>query len=359
MEDNRQNITESGDKSQKMNFMDIFKILWNNRKKILISSLIGAAAGLIIAFSIPKTYTTQVTLAPEFDEGGGGGMGSLASLAGLSSAMYGSDAYYPTLYPDIVQSSAFCFSLLDVPLKTMEGQQVTLEEYLRHHTSKAWWSVIIGAPGKLMKAFKSKQDFSKVKDQFPVGFRLTEKQEELIERLNGNITADVDNKTNVVTVSVSMQDPLLSALLADTVVNRLQEFVTDYRTNKARHDLEYVQMLNDEAKEKYYKAQQKFADYLDANQGMILFSARTERDRLENEATLAFNLFNQTEQHLQRAKAKVQENTPVFAVIQPSRVPLKPSAPRKVLILIGCTMLGFLIAATRVILTTPVPVNKQ
>ena len=138
-----------------------------------------------------------------------------------------------------------------------------------------------------------------------------------------------------------MQDPLVSATLADTVVSRLQNYITDYRTNKARKDLEYAELLNEEAKDNYYKAQQKYADYLDRNNGLILHSAQTTRERLQNEATLAFNLYNQTAQQVQVAKAKVQENTPVYATVTPATVPIKATSPRKPLILVGFVFLAF------------------
>jgi uncharacterized protein involved in exopolysaccharide biosynthesis len=134
-------------------------------------------------------------------------------------------------------------------------------------------------------------------------------------------------------------------MLADTIAMRLREYVTEYRTNKARQDMEYAQKLNDEARDEYYKAQQRYADYTDKNQGLILRSAQTERDRLQNESSLAFNLYNQTAQQLQMAKAKVQQTTPVYTVVQPATVPLRPSKPSKVLILVGFVFLAVVAAS--------------
>ncbi|MDE6416411.1 MAG: chain-length determining protein, partial [Duncaniella sp.] len=125
------------------------------------------------------------------------------------------------------------------------------------------------------------------------------------------------------------------------VVSRLQEYITAYRTNKARQDLEYALKLNDEARANYYEAQQRYADYLDRNQNLSLHSAQTTRERLQNEATLAFNLYNQTAQQVQLAQAKVQETTPVYAIITPATVPIIASAPRKMLILVGFVFLAF------------------
>lgn len=157
----------------------------------------------------------------------------------------------------------------------------------------------------------------------------------------------------VVSIAVKMQDPLVAALVADTVTTRLKDYITDYRTNKARNDLEYAQLINEKAKKNYFEAQQKLADYLDRNQGLALHSAQTMRDRLQNEATLAFSIYNQTSQQVQSALAKVQENTPVYAVISPATVPVKPAGPRKLFILIGFTFLGFAACAAWMLFLQP------
>ena len=155
----------------------------------------------------------------------------------------------------------------------------------------------------------------------------------------------VDKKNSLVKLSVPMQDPLISATVADTVMRNLQNYVTDYRTNKARNDLKFTQQLYDESQRDYYAAQQRYARYMDANQNIVRRLVRTEQERLQNEMTLAYNIYNQMAQQLQLAKAKVQESTPVYAVVQPASVPLKASKPSKSMILAGFVFLAAAAAA--------------
>lgn len=330
-----------------IDLLEIAANLWANRKKLIIWSVCGAVLGLIVAFSIPREYTTTVKLAPEINDNKNtsGGLGALASMAGLSNAAAGGDAVYPMLYPDVLESVPFLTSLFDVKVETAEDdpRTVTVAEYLEEDTKSPWWSVVIGLPFKLIGLLTpdEPEDPTHKLDNF----RLTKDEDKLVKALTDRVTATVDTKTSVVTVDVTMQDPLVSAILADTVVERLKEFVTDYRTSKARNDLQYAEKLNEEAQQKYYVAQQKYAAYLDRNQGIVFRSAQVERERLENETALAFNVYNTTAQHVQRAQAKVQEALPVYAVISPATVPIKPSKPRKVLILIGFTFLAFVACA--------------
>lgn len=352
------NINDNNsDKVKEIDLLELAKKIWDRRRMVIKWCAVGAVIGIIVAFSIPKTYVTSVKLAPEKNDGksASANLGALAAMAGVSIGNSGSDAIYPKLYPDIVQSVPFCTSLFNVPLVNAKGDKhFTVAEYFENETRSPWWNAILGAPGKLLGVLRSKDDNVKeVKNHKLNTFRLTAKESGLVGALQGTISTDVDMKTNVVTISVKTQDAMVSALLADTVVSRLQEYVTAYRTDKARKDLEYIEKLNEEARADYYAAQQKLANYLDTHQGMVLYSAQTTRDRLENEATLAFNLFNQTSQQLQVAKAKVQEDTPVYARIMPATVPISAAGPRKTMILGVFIFLAFLAASAWILVVDP------
>ena len=51
--------------------------------------------------------------------------------------------------------------------------------------------------------------------------------------------------------------------------------------------------------------------------------------------TLTFNVYNSLAQKYEQDKLKVQEQTPVYAIIDPATVPLKAISPNKVIIIIA------------------------
>jgi uncharacterized protein involved in exopolysaccharide biosynthesis len=163
----------------------------------------------------------------------------------------------------------------------------------------------------------------------------------VMNAIGNAIDVSVDTKTGVTTLNVSMQDPVISAAMTDTVMNKLKDYITNYRTMKARHDLAFTEKLFEESRDNYYKAQQRYARYTDSNQNIILSSYRTESERLQNEMNLAYGVYNQAAQQLQAAKAKVMEITPVYAVVQPATVPLRPEKPKKMIILVGFVFMAF------------------
>ena len=77
--------------------------------------------------------------------------------------------------------------------------------------------------------------------------------------------------------------------------------------------------------------QKKYADYVDTHDNLILQSVRTEQERLQNDMNLAYQVYSQVANQLQVARAKVQEEKPVFAVVEPAVVPLFPSGMGKLL----------------------------
>lgn len=346
---------------KEIDLLELAYKLWDKRKTILIWAMWGVLSGLIIAFSIPKEYSTSVKLAPESKNDRTamtGGLGALASMAGISAGGSTSpDAVYPSLYPDIVESVPFATSLFEVPVTDKKGRTFTVREYLKEETRRPWWSAVMGLPGKAIGAAmgllrgKSPEDADTI--HVTDNFNLTPEENGLVGQLRQRISASIDQKTNVITIETTMQDPLVSAILVDTVVDRLREYVTDYRTNKARQDLVYAQKLNDEAQQEYYRAQQRLADYIDRNQNLATRSAQVTQERLENESSLAFNLYNETSLQVQNAKSRVQETTPVYTEITPATVPLRPTSPKKGLIIGGCAFLAIVACCAWILFGTP------
>jgi uncharacterized protein involved in exopolysaccharide biosynthesis len=332
---------------QEIDLLELAQKLWKERRLIIKACVIAAVVGIVVAFSIPKVYTTSVTLAPESGRSGGGGLSSLAALAGVNtSSSNGGDALTVNLYPDIVSSTPFLTGLFDVRVSDPKKKiDTTLYDYMLNYQKAPWWSYVTSAPFRLIgwtfSLFRDKPAEEATAAKEIDTFQLTPKQSGVMGAISSSINVTVDNKTGLTTIEVSMQNPVISAAVTDTVMNRLQEYITNYRTMKARHDLAYTEKLYEESRDKYYKAQQRYARYIDSNQNIILSSYRTESERLQNEMNLAYGVYNQTAQQLQAAKARVMEITPVYTVVQPATVPLRASKPKKSMLLIGFVFLAF------------------
>lgn len=297
---------------------------------------------MVIAFSIPREYTANAMIAPELsDNKTTGGLSSLAAMAGFNlNATSTADAIYPDLYPDIVTSTPFITGLFNVQVKDLDEEvDTTLYCYLNEHQRVPWWTLITSAPFKALGWVISLFTEEEKEDAILDPFHLTKEEADIAKELSERITVSVDKKTGVTTLSVTMQDARISACLTDTVVRRLQDYITEYRTTKARQDFQFQEKLFERKKKEYEKAQENYAKFADANKNIILLSYRAEQERLENEMRLAYQVYTSVAQQLQMAEAKVQEITPVYTIIEPATIPIKASKPRKTLMLLGIVFL--------------------
>ena len=325
-----------------IDWMGILRKIIAIRKTLYKAAGVGLVLGIIIALSIPKQYTVTVTLSPEM--GGdktGGGLASLASsFLGTAASSNSPDALNATLAPDIVASTPFILELFNTKVQTLDGElDTTLVAYLDEQKSP-WFSYIVKAPGMAIGAIKSL--FSEEADTVSVlnPFQLTKEESEKVEGLRKVLTANVDKKTAMTTLTVTMQDPKVTAIVADSVVAKLQQYIIDYRIKKAKEDCAYLEQLYKERQQEYYDAQSKYAHYFDSNRNIALQSVRAEQERLQNDMNLAYQVYSQVAQQLQVARAKIQEEKPVFAVVEPATVPLQPSGTSRKVILIGIVFLA-------------------
>lgn len=325
-----------------IDLMEYARKLWAARKLLLKVAGIAAIVGIIIAFSIPKQYTAEVTLSPESNKGGGSSMSGMAAMLGLGNISMGGDAnaLNMSMASDIMASTPFILELFNTPVKTLDGEvDTTLVAYLETE-SKPWWGMILSLPGKVIGGVKSLIS-SEEKEEKPLNpFQLTLKQKSQVESIKNIVTADMDKKTGITKIGVTLQDPLVAATLADTVITKLQMFITTYKTSKAQEDCTYWEQLYEQRKKEYYEAQEKYAQYSDMNQGVIRQSVKIEQERLQNEQSLAFQVFSQVATQLQMSRAKLQEEKPAFAVLEPASVPLLPSGTSKKIILVAIVFLA-------------------
>lgn len=351
----QKSLATEGTQETSVDFGKIFKDLLKHKRLYYVVLPCVFVLAAIYALSLPNSYSCKVTLAPEL----GNSARSVSSIVGLASSFgvnlgsgqSGVDAINPMLYPDLMTSTDFKTSLFPVQV-TLEGKKdkgekdrtMTYYDYLKNEQKIPWWS---SAKKALFSIFHSQ---SSIADSSAVDpFRLTIEQANIVTAINKNVVCDVDNKTYVITINVTDQNPVICATMADSVKTRLQKFITDYRTSKVRVDLEYYQKLAAETKARYERARRLYADFADANQDIILESVRQRQTDLENEMQLQFNAYQQVAAQLLAAEAKVQQETPAFTTLQSATVPVKKSGPKRAQICLIFLFLAFFATTTYIL----------
>ena len=334
-------IQEEYDDDQPVNWAKYFSALIKSWRKIVIATICFMVLSVVIALCQKRRYVVAVTLAPEVQGTvrSSGSLGSIASMFGfnLSSSSASADALNITIFPQIANSTPFLTQLFEVELSPMpklpkdyiearrvlEGPlpTVKLYDYLTRRTEEK----------SFMRKLKESVFGEPVVDPDYLKLdatKLTNEQYIVVQGMRKMISVSVDKKTAIATVKVTMRDPLMCAQLADTVCRRLREYVYDYRTEKQRNNLNYYTALCEDAYNAMVEAQAAYAESMDNNHNVILQKVNVRSQRLQQEATIASQVYQQMVQQRELARAQLQEVKPVFAIVEPATMPLRPANSR-------------------------------
>lgn len=331
-----------------IDWQDLLSKAWRGKKFIITVTVVFMFLGLISALTMTRLYSSKVTLVPELGKSTSSSLSSISSMLGLGGMTMGSsaDAYHVTVYPEVVASTPFVAKMFDMRVTDpKKGIDTTLVGYL----TRERFSIgnVIGYVTKpIFSLFSNKEEETKGNELNL--FHLTKEQDRIVKTMNKAIQVDVDKKTGETTIQVTMDNPVIAATVADTVCKHLREYIVEYRTRKAREDLENYKKIADESYQRYLKASKAYAYYQDHNRGLILNAVISEGSRLSNELQIASQLYQQMKLQAEMARGKVIDEKPVFAIIQPATVPLLPQNSRAKVLIIW-TFVGFVLSCAWVL----------
>lgn len=326
----------------RINLIDLAALVIADFRRTLLWAFVAAVAGVIVAFSIPRIYKSSVSLAPEEMQSSlGSGVSSLASMVGLDMHIGTSDAIYPEIYPEIMHSPEFLVGLFPIPIATADGEiETDYRTYLAKHQRMPWWAWPKAWAVRQIRQLKG--ETVKAADAPVDPARLTRDEDALVRGMDNLIRCDVDKKTNVITLTVTAQDPLVAKTIVDSTMAHLQNYITDYRTSKARADLAYIEQIYEKARVQYESARARHAAAADTRRDVVMESSRSVLRDLENDMQLKYGIFTQVAEQRQLAEANVQKMTPAFTVIKTATVPVRHANRPKILILALFTFFGVL-----------------
>lgn len=318
----------------KFDVLELLKTIWSEKKKIVIWGSAGLVIGIIIALSIPRTYTSVILILPENNsrQTNGSQMSALAGMMGVNlSAESGSGGVSTQLYPLIITTEPFLMDMASVNIP-FEGNTIPLSDYILNEQSSPWWDYILYLPSFI---FSGDDENATIQNTPKMKMRY-------LKGIASKLSVYEDKKTKTIKLIVSMQSPEIAKVVVDSMFVLLQDFVVDYQTKKLQENLKNSEVMFEQAKEKYHIADELYAVSLDRNQGLASNAAQVKLDRLANEKNLAYGVYRQLAEQVEINRIKLFEDTPIATVLEPATVPLTPTAPNRKLIVIVWGILGAL-----------------
>ncbi len=339
-------------KDDEIDLVALVKTIWAGRKIIFYSVGIAILIGLVIAFTSPVKYTASATLLPSAEKKGGG-LGNLSALAGMAGinlgAMMGSSSGIPAdLYPQVMGSYPFLNELIHQEFHFEKyAEPRSFYDYCMADTIPSFGGTMlkytIGLPWTLKNAIFSGGKNTLVKTIDHGVLNPSEDDLDILKEAESMLSAEVDKKSSLVTITAEASEPVFAAQYAQKAVDLLQKYVIDYKTEQVRQNLDFVQQRFDEKKVAYEEAQQAFFDFKDRHRNMVTERVDLEYQRLSDAYDMASAVYKGLAQQLEQARIAVKEETPVFAILEPVQVPFEKSAPKKGMILVISIFLGIFI----------------
>jgi uncharacterized protein involved in exopolysaccharide biosynthesis len=333
---------------------EIIQFLKNSRWRIILGGVIGLAIGALYAFSKPNIYAAQVTVMPEIQTKGSATLGNLGALAGLAGINVDNattaDAIRPDLYPNILQSVPFALDMLKRPVYAQQFQaKMTLQEFIERMGRESMMGKLFGGSADDQNDATPQSAKTDAND-LSQPIQVTKKQDKLIQEVQASASVAYDKKTGIVTISAVEPDPVVAANVARLSLDYLTNYIVTYRTQKARDQVGFLAKQVREAKGRYQSAEYALSSYRDRNRSTYLYTAKLEEQRLQADYLLEQSVYNELAKQYEQAKIKVQEETPVFKILEPPTVPLRKSAPKRTVIILGFAVVGAIISLVIVLI---------
>jgi hypothetical protein len=313
----------------------VLSIAFLYQKAIIKSILIFGVLGYAISYFISEKFKVDASIMPELQTRSALALsrfGALAELTGINLDTDGAitEAVRPDLYPNILNSNQFRVEALNQPVVSLAGKKYpTLVAFLTDPS--------LSLSGKLLGG--------KSVAAFPI--LTTDKQPTLLEEdillsLQNQIIADFDKQSGLIRVRVELTDPLIAAQIARFAVKYLEKYVSTYRTGKLNQNLVFLTRQQQQARLRYTQLKRQLAAYRDSHRAIFLQSASVDGEELEAETTVARNVLTDITRQYEQTRLLIQEQTPIFQVLEPPTPPARRSAPRRAYFVLFSAMVGII-----------------
>ena len=352
MTEQQTTIQPTAQDDDEIDLMVLAKTFWKGRWTVIVTLLLGGVIGVFVAMTTPNEYTATTIMVPQTSgkSSSMGSLGGLAALAGidLNSASQSGDMS-PILYPKILSSIPFKLELMNTPVQFKDFEKpISLFDYIAKNKKTSTLGTLkkytIGLPGVIALAIKGE----KPKPELPKRVRnqpimLTEDQYRVSKALDNIISLEVDAKQGYLTLTVVMPEALVAAQLAQKAQELLQQNITDFKIQKAKEDLEFIQGRYNEAQAKANGYQINIAQKTDQYKDLTSAVPQVQATRVQTKYGIASTVYQELAKQLEQAKIQVKKDTPVFTIVEPVSVPLEKSKPNRLLILLIWIFVGGII----------------
>ena len=289
---------------------NLLRILWRSRKTIVMSTLAVIILSVGISLILPKSFKSTAVILPQNNQSMLGAFSGLSNLASLTGLSFGQSSM-EQLFPDIVNSEALLKQVI----------------YTRYKTEKFADSV------NLIQYWEIEEDTE------------TENFEEALEKFRKNIIVDYDKRTNIVSITYSIGEIQLVSDVLNKVIALLDEYIRKMKITSATEQRNWIEQRLVQVQNDLASSENALKDFREKNR-IISNSPQLllEQQRMIRDVEINTVIYTELKKQYELARIEELKNIPVVNILDSARPPAKKDKPKRAIIVLVSTMLGFLAA---------------
>src|SRR5690554_107872 len=343
------NTTES---KEIISITGLLRVVYKSKKTVALFLGIFMVLGLMIYLFSPKEFSSQAVILRENTQSGVG-LGRLASLAGINIGRLDDKGrtLNSAVYEPILRSSPFLDKILKSEYDFSDiGQRLTLMEYLAQHTTPSLTEALekvvslswlrsgnTPAPQPTEADTVSSDDVNAVIFDNSI---IEVSSRKAIKDLRGRIYYSKDLQTGLITISLDLQDANGGAQVLQKMIGELVQITRKYQGQRDSLNIEQLDVQINEKKSEYEKALEANARFRDQNINLVRSMDRMTEQKLQNEITFAFNVYNTLLQQREQIIIQSRNMQDPIAIIEPVQIAGGPSSPNIIPIMAICIFFG-------------------
>ena len=337
--------------------LNFVKKIWENRQLVSKVTIYSFLLGVIIALISPTIFESKTSFVPQVIENSSSVTKNLSSLADITGIDLGAvneqasmDKYLsPLLYFSIIESEEFPLKLLNENLIYLNGEKLTVKEYLLLDSGFSLRKIIFKAINFIKKytiglfISEKKQDIpNEIANKYTF---ISEDDYKLIEAIRGKFIIEVIKKDGYIKVLAYDENPFISTQLVKIITKNLQSSIIRLRTNKIKNELDYSKDQYFNKKSEFEKIQKELAIFRDSNKNISTALFASQLQILQSEYFLQEKLLTSLAGEYNNNKIKLSKNTPIFSVLDEVSVPSEKHKPKRTQMVLIFTIIGFIFSS--------------
>jgi len=294
--------------------LTLLHVLLTSRRKIVLLILGIVIPLALLQLNMARDYSVDASFVPQ-SRRTPNGLAGVASQLGISSALQTDANASPAFYADLVRSRALLGPIAaESVLVTVDGQ----------------------------KRAMTIADIYRIREKTSEDTR-----ESVIERLSREVSSNSVQKTGVVNLRVTSNNPEVALAISRRLLTLLNEFNLNVRQSQASAERRFSENRLGEVSAALRRSEAELGSFLSSNRSVDESpTLRFEQESLEREVSLQQELYRTLSAAYEQARLDEVRDTPVITILQAPEYPVRPNSrgliPKTMLALFLSTLVGVL-----------------